>query len=107
LKNVREIAAVKGIGVLTPGSGTLRRIFSTVGADGQRVVDEEAWEAANQKVLAACKEFNIPCAYPANADDIEMRMRQGFNVFVIGWGEAGFKAVDIGRKVASNAAARN
>jgi hypothetical protein len=51
-------------------------------------------------VLAACKEFNVPCGYPANANDIEMRMQQGFSVFVIGWGEQGFRAVDIGRKVA-------
>ena len=27
-------------------------------------------------------------------------MQQGFSVFVIGWGETGFKAVDIGRKKA-------
>jgi len=33
---VREIAAVKGIGVLWPGAGTLRGIFSTTDANGQR-----------------------------------------------------------------------
>jgi hypothetical protein len=27
-------------------------------------------------------------------------MRQGFSVFVINWGEQGFKAVDIGKKAA-------
>jgi hypothetical protein len=52
-------------------------------------------------VLAACKEFHVPCGYPANANDIEMRMQQGFSVFVMNWGEAGFKAIDIGRKIAS------
>ena len=52
-----------------------------------------------QQVLAACKEFNVPCGYPAGAADIEMRMKQGFSVFVIGWGEPGFKAVEIGRGV--------
>jgi hypothetical protein len=51
-------------------------------------------------VLSACKEFNVPCGYPAGAADIEMRMKQGFSVFVIGWGELGFKAVEIGRGVA-------
>ena len=35
----------------------------------------------------------------AGAADIEMRMKQGFSVFVIGWGEPGFKAVEIGRGV--------
>jgi len=100
LAKVREIAAVKGIGVLFPGAGTLRGVFSTTDANGQRVLDEKGWEGAIQQVLAACKEFNVPCGYPANANDIEMRMQQGFSVFVIGWGEQGFKAVDIGRKVA-------
>ncbi|MGQ0642071.1 MAG: aldolase/citrate lyase family protein [Gemmatimonadaceae bacterium] len=100
LANVREIAAVKGIGVLFPGAGTLRGVFSTTDANGQRVLDEKAWEGAIQQVLAACKEFNVPCGYPANDNDIEMRMKQGFSVFVIGWGERGFKAVDVGRKVA-------
>lgn len=101
LKNVRDIAAVKGIGVLWPGAGTLRQVFSTAGDDGKRVVDEAAWESAIQQVLAACKEFNVPCGYPARAEDIEMRMKQGFSVFVMGWGEAGFKTVDLGRKAAN------
>ena len=52
-------------------------------------------------MLAACKEFNVPCGFPANPNDIEMRMKQGFNVFVMNWGEAGFKAIDIGRKAAN------
>ena len=99
-ENVREIAAVEGIGVLWPGAGTLRRLFSTVDEDGQRVLDEEAWEAAIQKVLAACKEFDVACGYPANANDIEERMRQGFSVFVMGWGESGFTTVDVGRRAA-------
>ena len=97
LANVREIAAVPGIGVLWPGAGTLRGLFSTVGADGRRVLDEEGWEAAIQKVLAACKEFDVACGYPANEDDIEMRMAQGFTVFVMGWGDGGFRTVEKGR----------
>ncbi len=99
LAHVREIAGVTGIGVLWPGAGTLRGVFSTTGADGQRMLDQDAWEAAIQQVLAACKEFHIPCGYPATPDDIEMRMRQGFSVFVMNWGDAGFQAIDIGRRV--------
>lgn len=98
LAKIREIAAVKGVGVLFPGAGTLRGVFSTTDASGQRKFDEAAWEAAIQSVLSACKEFNVPCGYPAGEADIEMRMKQGFSVFVIGWGASGFKAVDIGRK---------
>jgi 4-hydroxy-2-oxoheptanedioate aldolase len=100
LSKLREIAAVKGIGVLFPGAGTLRGVFTTVNQEGQRVFDEEGWENAIQQVLAACKEFNIACGYPATEKDIEMRMKQGFSVFIINWGDAGFRAVDIGRKAA-------
>ena len=86
--------------MLFPGAGTLRGVFTTTDANGQRVFDEKGWEAAIQQVLAACKEFNVPCGYPATATDIEARMQQGFSVFIINWGEQGFKAVDIGRKAA-------
>lgn len=104
LANVREIAAVKGIGVLFPGAGTLRQVFTSTNDKGERVTDTVAWEAAIQQVLAACKEFNVPCGYPARAEDIEMRMKQGFSVFVINWGEPGFKTIDIGRRVAGRPA---
>jgi 2-keto-3-deoxy-L-rhamnonate aldolase RhmA len=97
LAHVREIAAVKGISVLFPGAGTLRGVFSTIGADGRPTFDEQAWEAAIQQVLAACKEFNVPCGYPATEKDIAARMKQGFSVFIMNWGEPGFKAIDIGR----------
>jgi len=100
LAKVREIAAVKGINVLFPGAGTLRGVFTTTGADGQRNFDAAGWEAAIQSVLAACKEFNVACGYPATEADIETRMKQGFSVFIMGWGEPGFRAIDIGRKAA-------
>jgi len=100
LENVREIAAVPGIGVLWPGAGTLRGIFTATSAEGERVFDAEGWEAAIQKVLAACKEFNVACGYPANENDIETRMAQGFSVFVMGWGEPGFRAIEVGRRAA-------
>jgi len=98
LARVREIAAVPGIGVLWPGAGTLRQVFSSTDATGKRVFDEAGWEAAIQQVLAACKEFKVACGYPASANDIEKRMAQGFSVFVMGWGEPGLRAIDLGRK---------
>ena len=110
LAHVREIAAVKGIGVLWPGAGTLRGVFSNpkMGADGKQeigpngrgvtVFDADAWEKAIQQVLSACKEFNVACGYPSNtADDMETRYKQGFRVFVGGWGDAGTKMVERGR----------
>ena len=89
---------VEGIGVLWPGAGTLRGLFSTRDPSGGRVLDEEAWEASIQKVLDACKEFDVPCGYPANENDIEMRIEQGFSVFVMNWGESGFRTIDVGRQ---------
>ena len=100
LAHVREIAAVPGIGVLFPGAGTLRGVFSSTDATGKRVLNEAGWEGAIQQVLAACKEFKVPCGYPANLNDIEMRMKQGFSVFVIGWGEPGMKTIDLGKRLA-------
>lgn len=99
LARVREIAAVPGVGVLWPGAGTLRGVFSTTDANGQRQTDMAAWENAIQTVLSACQEFKVACGYPASPDDIEMRMKQGFSVFVMNWGDAGFKAIEIGRRV--------
>jgi 2-keto-3-deoxy-L-rhamnonate aldolase RhmA len=108
LANVREIAQVKGLGVLIPGAGTLGGVFSKTDANGQPVRDangrpvrdDVAWEAAIQQVLAACKEFKIPCGYPAFDNDIETRLKQGFSAFIIQqFGERGFKAVEIGRRV--------
>ncbi len=100
LANLKEIAAVPGIGVLWPGAGTLRSVFSTTDSSGQRQVDLVAWEAAIQQVLAACKANKIACGFPASAADIETRLSQGFNVFVMNWGDAGFKTVEMGRKIA-------
>ena len=104
LANLEEIAAVPGIGVLWPGAGTLRSVFSTTDSTGQRQVDLVAWEAAIQQVLASCKANKIACGFPASATDIETRLSQGFNVFVMNWGDAGFKTVEMGRKIAGRTA---
>jgi 2-keto-3-deoxy-L-rhamnonate aldolase RhmA len=103
LARVREIAAVKGVGVLWPGAGTLRGLFTTTSPTGERQFDEQGWENAIQSVLAACKEFNVACGYPASANDIELRRKQGFSVFVMQWGEPGFKAIEVGRKASNRA----
>jgi 2-keto-3-deoxy-L-rhamnonate aldolase RhmA len=101
LDNVREIAQVKGLGVLVPGAGTLRGVFTARNPDGtagQR--DDVAWEAAIQKVLAACKEFKVPCGYPVSEADIETRMKQGFSVAILqSFGDPAFRAVAKGREL--------
>ena len=82
-----------------PGAGTPRGVFTTTEADGTRKFDAEGWEAAIQQVLAACKEFNVQCGYPATENDIETRIKQGFSVFIMNWGDPGFHAIDIGSRV--------
>jgi 4-hydroxy-2-oxoheptanedioate aldolase len=100
LANVREIAQVKGLGVLVPGAGTLGGVFSTTNAEGRRVRDDAAWEAALQQVLAACKEFKVPCGYPVSEADIETRMKQGFSVAILqSFGDPAFRAVAKGRQI--------
>ena len=100
LRHVREIAAVRGLAVLFPGAGTLRGVFTTVDSTTkERKFDAAGWEAAIQQVLAACKEYHVPCGYPANdPQTVEARMKQGFSVFIAGWGDSGFQAVEYGRK---------
>jgi 2-keto-3-deoxy-L-rhamnonate aldolase RhmA len=101
LANVRNIAAVKGVSVMFTGAGTLGGVFSTTGPDGRRVRDDAAWEAANQQILAACKEAKLACGYPANQNDIESRLKEGFSAFIIqSFSDAGFRAVELGRAAA-------
>lgn len=99
LANVREIAQVPGLSILTPGAGTLGGVFSTM-VDGKRVRDDAAWEAAIQQVLAACKEFKKPCGYPVNENDVETRFQQGFNFGILqAFNDAAFRAIAKGRSI--------
>ena len=100
LANVREIAQVPGLSVLVPGAGTLGGVFSTTNAEGQRVRDNAAWEAAIQSVLAACKEFKKPCGYPVSENDVEARYQQGFTVGILqSFADPAFRAVAKGRQI--------
>ena len=98
IANVREIAAVPGLTVLTVGAGTLGGVFSSTGADGQRVRDQAGFDAGVASVLAACKEFKVACSYPANNPaEIEKLMAQGFTVFTMQRrNAAGFDAIATG-----------
>jgi len=70
----RAIVGAPGVGVAIPGPGDLRRAY-----DG----DMEAVEEAIQRVLAACKEFDVPCGITAGVDDIEERLEQGFEMIIV------------------------
>jgi 4-hydroxy-2-oxoheptanedioate aldolase len=89
---LREIAAVKGIGALFAGGGTLRGVYP----------DSTEREAVFRQFLAACKEFNVPCGFPISRPaDMQRRMNEGWSVFIINWGEQGFAAADTGRAMAA------
>jgi 2-keto-3-deoxy-L-rhamnonate aldolase RhmA len=101
IANVREIAAVPGLTVLTVGAGTLGGVFSSTGADGQRVRDQAGFDAGVASVLSACKAFKVACSYPANNPaEIEKLMAQGFSVFTMQRRDAaGFDAIAAGRRL--------
>ena len=101
IANVREIAAVPGLTVLTVGAGTLGGVFSSTGADGQRVRDQAGFDAGVASVRSACKAFKVACSYPANNPaEIEKLMAQGFSVFTMQRRDAaGFDAIAAGRRL--------
>lgn len=79
ITNIREIAQVPGLTVIVVGAGTLGGVFSTTGANGQRVRDQAGFDAGVAAILSACKEFKVPCSYPANnPTEIAGLMARGF-----------------------------
>lgn len=79
IARVREIASTPGVSVLFAGPGDLRRAYDR---------DMGAVERAIQTVLAACKEFAVPCGITAGVDDIAERLTQGFRVIIVTQPEA-------------------
>jgi len=85
--SAREIVSTPGLTVVIPGPGDLRRAY-----DGNM----EEVEAAIQKVLAACQEFGVPCGITAGANDIAMRLEQGFRFIIATDAEA----IQVGKRAA-------
>ena len=92
LAKVREIAAEPGVGQIFAGYGTLGGVFRD---------DPAGREAAAAQILAACKEFKIPCGFPTNNPaEIEQRTKEGWTVFIMQRrDEAAFAAIETGRKL--------
>ena len=57
----------------------------------------EGLDVGAQHTHTRASDLDVPCGFPANESDIEMRMEQGFSVFVMGWGDGGFRTIDVGR----------
>jgi hypothetical protein len=87
---VRAIAAEPGVGEIFAGYGTLGGVFRD---------DPDGREAAVAKILAACKEFDVPCGFPVNNPaEMEQRMAAGWTVFIMQRrDEAAMAAIETGR----------
>jgi tetratricopeptide (TPR) repeat protein/2-keto-3-deoxy-L-rhamnonate aldolase RhmA len=101
IANIREIAQVPGLTVIVVGAGTLGGVFSSTGADGQRVRDQAGFDAGVSAILSACKEFKVACSHPANnPKEIQDLMARGFTVFTMQRRDAAaFDAIALGRKL--------
>ena len=99
--NAREISAMPGVAVVTVGSGTLGGVFTSTNAEGERVRDQEGFDAAVSTVLAACKEFNKSCGYPANNPaQVEALMADGWDFLIMQRrNQDSFDAVVTGRRL--------
>ena len=99
--NARAISAVPGVAVVVVGSGTLGGVFTSVNAQGERVRDQEGFDAAVATVLAACKEFNKSCGYPANNPaQVEALMADGWDFLIMQRrNQDAFDAVLTGRRL--------
>lgn len=78
VRNVRDILRqVKGIGALWAGPGDMSVSMGLRGNSSHVRVQENLL-----RVLAACKEFGVPCATGATANDVAMRLEQGFSIIM-------------------------
>lgn len=78
VKNIRDILRqVKGIGAIWAGPGDLSISMGLRGDTKHPQVQE-----ALLQVLAACKEFGVPCAIGAAPDEVAMRLEQGFRLII-------------------------
>ncbi len=86
----REIAAEPGVGQIFVGYGTLGGVYRG---------DPAGREAAAAQILAACKEYKVPCGFPTNNPaEMEQRMKEGWTVHIMQRRDsAAFAAIETGR----------
>ncbi len=86
----REIAAEPGVGQIFAGYGTLGGVYRG---------DPAGREAAAAQILAACKEYKVPCGFPTNNPaEMEQRMKEGWTVHIMQRRDsAAFAAIETGR----------
>jgi 4-hydroxy-2-oxoheptanedioate aldolase len=80
VKNIRDILRqVKGIGAIWTGPGDMSVAMGHRGNSSHPEVQENLL-----RVLAACKEFGVPCAVGAAANEVAMRLEQGYRIIISG-----------------------
>jgi 4-hydroxy-2-oxoheptanedioate aldolase len=78
VKNIRNILRqVKGIGAIWAGPGDLSISMGLRGDTKHPQVQE-----ALLQILTACQECGVPCAIGAAADEVAMRLEQGFRIII-------------------------
>ena len=78
IRNLREILReVRGIGAIWAGPGDLSVEMGFRGDSRHPEV-----QASLLQILAACQEFDVPCAVGATVDDVAMRLEQGFRIIM-------------------------
>src|SRR6266852_5348093 len=78
VQNIRDIVRqVRGIGAIWAGPGDMSVSMGLRGQASHPAVQENLL-----RVLAVCKEFGVPCATGATADDVAMRLEQGFRIIM-------------------------
>ena len=98
LKNVDAIAAVPGVSALFIGPADLALSLGYP-ADAPEV------EAAVQAILRVARARKLPIGITTTADTVERRLKEGFNVVAVGFGDGGItpdaaRTLAIGRKAA-------
>jgi 4-hydroxy-2-oxoheptanedioate aldolase len=78
VKNIDEIIAVPGIGVIFIGPSDLSTSMGYASASAPEV------EAAIQKVLRACLDNGVPCAITTGQGSVQRRIEQGFRFVTVG-----------------------
>jgi 4-hydroxy-2-oxoheptanedioate aldolase len=95
VRNLRDILRqVKGIGAIWAGPGDMSVSMGLRGNASHPDVQENLL-----RVLAACQEFGVPCAVGATADEVSMRLEQGFRIIISG-PEKTTAGLDEGRRLA-------
>jgi 4-hydroxy-2-oxoheptanedioate aldolase len=96
LDNVEAIAAVPGVAALFIGPADLALSLGYPG-------DAPEVEAAIQTILRAARARKLAIGITTSADTVERRLREGFNVVTVGFGDGGItpesaRTLAIGRK---------